>query len=73
MPLYDYKCKACSHTFEERKPMFGDGKDSTKCPECEGEAERVIIGMPASVLDWRDSDSVHASKRFRPAIQPARR
>ena len=33
MPLYDYRCKACGHEFEELKPM-DRSKGPFKCPQC---------------------------------------
>lgn len=32
MPLFDYKCKKCSHTFEHLQEL--KDKDLVKCPEC---------------------------------------
>ena len=42
MPLYDYKCKDCSHVFEV-KQGFNDEPIET-CPECKGKVERLIGG-----------------------------
>ena len=42
MPLYDYKCKECSHVFEV-KQSFNDEPVSV-CPECNGTVERLIGG-----------------------------
>ncbi len=43
MPLYDYKCKECSHRFEVRQPF---GSESTlACPECGSEASRQYHSM----------------------------
>jgi len=71
MPIYDYRCVDCKETFEARRGMF----DPTcpTCPECGGDTEKVIVGTPASILDWKDSDSVHASTRFRPRTVAQRR
>jgi len=32
MPMYDYKCRACEHEFEEIKPA--GLTDLLKCPKC---------------------------------------
>ena len=40
MPLYEYKCKKCGHTFEKIQ-KFSD-KPVKKCPECGGPVEQVI-------------------------------
>jgi putative FmdB family regulatory protein len=40
MPLYEYKCKKCGHTFEKIQ-KFSD-KMVKKCPECGGAVEQTI-------------------------------
>lgn len=65
MALYEYRCKVCGHVFEQRHPMSFTGVVTCLC----GEPARKIISSPAIVMDWRDSDSVHASKRFRTAVR----
>jgi putative FmdB family regulatory protein len=40
MPLYEYKCKKCSHRFE-RIQKFSD-PPVKKCPECGGAVEQVL-------------------------------
>jgi len=48
MPTYDYKCKACSHTFEHRQSM----KDAQlrKCPACGKNQLERLIGVGAAIL-----------------------
>jgi putative FmdB family regulatory protein len=65
--LYDYTCKTCQSLFETRHPMSFPGPVS--CPFCGSHDTQKVISVPASVLDWRDSDSVHESTRFRGAVQ----
>lgn len=67
MPLYDYKCNACHSISEERHGMDFEG--SVTCPNCGSNDTTKIISAPGSVLDWRDSDSVHASTRYRGAVR----
>ena len=64
MPLSEYKCTACNAEFEQRHAMKFTG--TVSCPKC-SEPARKVISSPAIVMNWRDSDSVHESKRFRPA------
>ena len=66
MPIYDYICDKCNSSFEQRHKMSFTGQ--VTCNGC-GEPVRKIISAPAVVMDWRDSDSVHESKRFRSAVQ----
>ncbi len=48
MPTYDYKCNACSHTFEHFQSM----KDATlkKCPKCGKNKLERLIGTGAAVI-----------------------
>jgi len=64
--IYDYKCKDCQESFEHRHPMAYEG--SVLCPTCGSNSTQKVISSPASVLDWHDSDSVHASQRFRGCV-----
>lgn len=34
MPLYEYKCPECGHTFEVLQRM-GEGADGLTCPRCQ--------------------------------------
>ena len=48
MPTYDYRCKACSHKWEEWQSITAPA--TKKCPECgKAKAERVI-GPGAGLL-----------------------
>lgn len=67
MPLYDYQCTACSSVFEASHGMSEAGPGS--CPNCGSTAIQKLISAPCIVMDWRDSDSVHASQRFRDAVR----
>jgi putative FmdB family regulatory protein len=40
MPIYEYQCKKCGHTFE-RIQKFSDRQVRT-CPECKGRVERLV-------------------------------
>lgn len=40
MPMYEYQCQACGHTFEARQ-KFSDAPLTT-CPECQGEVRKLI-------------------------------
>lgn len=40
MPLYEYRCKSCGHTFEIIQ-KFSD-RPLKKCPECAGSLEKLI-------------------------------
>jgi putative FmdB family regulatory protein len=40
MPLYEYQCKKCKHTFEKIQ-SFSD-KPIKKCPKCGGPVEKLL-------------------------------
>jgi putative FmdB family regulatory protein len=43
VPLYEYECRSCKHTFEEL--VFGD--EQVTCPECRGTKLERLISAPA--------------------------
>ena len=43
MPLYEYACQECEHTFETL--VFNGEK--VECPECQGEKLERLVSMPA--------------------------
>lgn len=42
MPLYEYACAKCEHTFETL--VFGDEK--VECPECESTKVERLLSLP---------------------------
>ncbi|MBN2140466.1 MAG: zinc ribbon domain-containing protein [Desulfovibrionaceae bacterium] len=41
MPIYEYRCRACGHSFEDLAPAGREHRP--KCPQCKGrEVERVL-------------------------------
>ncbi len=40
MPLYEYRCKYCGHTFEKIQSF--SAPEEKECPVCKGEVERLI-------------------------------
>ena len=45
MPLYEYRCRACDHSFEAL--VAARGGDDVRCPRCEGAALDRLLGLPA--------------------------
>ena len=43
MPIYDYSCRGCSHTFEA---LVLGGKSPT-CPECKSQDLERMMSLPA--------------------------
>jgi len=44
MPLYEYRCRECDHTYERLERM--SAPTTGTCPECGGKATR-LLGVPA--------------------------
>lgn len=40
MPIYEYKCQKCHHTFEEIQKV--NDPHVASCPKCDGTVERLI-------------------------------
>ena len=60
MPIYEYSCTKCGHTFEEMQ-KFSD-PPVTKCRKCKGKVEKVLSppgllfkGTGWYVTDYSDS------------------
>jgi putative FmdB family regulatory protein len=45
MPLYEYTCQKCAHTFETL--VSGKREESVRCPECNSDEIEQMIGLPA--------------------------
>ena len=42
MPIYEYRCQACTHEFEQLRNIRDDDRE-VECPECHARrAERLI-------------------------------
>ncbi|MEZ6018383.1 MAG: zinc ribbon domain-containing protein [Planctomycetota bacterium] len=48
MPTYDYRCKACGHTFELFQSM--SDREKRKCPECSKLSLERLIGAGAGLI-----------------------
>jgi putative FmdB family regulatory protein len=60
MPIYEFKCRACSHGFEA---LVRRG-DSPDCPECGAEDLETLISLPAvSTQKTRDRSFAKARQR----------
>jgi putative FmdB family regulatory protein len=77
MPTYDYKCNACSHTFEQFQSM--KDKPLKKCPACGKSALERLIGIGAAVIfkgsgfyqtDYRSESYKKSAESDKPAEPP---
>jgi putative FmdB family regulatory protein len=48
MPLYEYKCKQCGHTFE--RLVFHD-QAGVRCPECGGRVAKLMSPFSIEIPD----------------------
>lgn len=46
MPIYEYQCTACDHSFERRQGF--DAEPICACPQCENQARRLF--QPAPII-----------------------
>jgi putative FmdB family regulatory protein len=59
MPIYDYSCKTCKHTFEAL--VRGDTKPT--CPECASEDLERHFSLPAVNSETTRNLSLKAAKK----------
>ena len=45
MPLYEYACRKCAHTFEVL--VSAKGGEPDRCPACDASEVDRLIGLPA--------------------------
>lgn len=78
MPTYDYRCKACGHTFELYQTMSEGEK--RKCPQCAKNSLERLIGAGAALIfkgsgyyltDYRSKSYEEGAKAERDAAKPA--
>ncbi len=43
MPLYEFACRTCEHTFEE----LVHNSEAVECPECHGRKVERLLSVPA--------------------------
>ena len=64
MPIYEYKCGACGHTFEAFQKMVDD--PLKECPECKKLELKKLISASAFRLKgdgWYETDFKTGSKK----------
>ena len=67
MPIFDYRCQACDHTFDVLQKL-GAGP-LTDCPECGQTELKKLLSAPAFHLKgkgWRNSDDTPKKPNVRP-------
>jgi putative FmdB family regulatory protein len=59
MPAYEYQCQQCQIRFEKRQKMSEE--PLRECPECGGEAKRLISGGAAAISKHNECNGPCAS------------
>ncbi|MDC7234645.1 MAG: zinc ribbon domain-containing protein [Spirochaetales bacterium] len=68
MPTYDYKCENCGHLFEYFQSMADD--PLTKCPDCEQDALKRLIGGGMGVIFKGSGFYVNDAKKSSSTSKP---
>jgi putative FmdB family regulatory protein len=61
MPLYEYECKTCKHTFE-KMVRFSETDQALQCPQCLSQDTRKQISLFASCGSNSNQSSPGSSK-----------
>lgn len=63
MPIYEYRCTACQHTFEVMQ-KFSD-PPVKKCPACKGKVEKLLSapGLLFKGSGWYVTDYANESRK----------
>ena len=73
MPIYEYQCTACGHTFDTLRKI--SEPPLTRCPECGAEALKKLISPSAFRLKgggWYETDFKTGTKEERRRWRQAR-
>ena len=77
MPLYEYRCRKCGHTFEKIESV--NASDKKKCPKCGARAERVhsapaiqFKGTGWYATDYGGKSTDGGSKKTDTSAEPAK-
>ena len=77
MPTYDYRCEACSHTFDAFQRMSDE--PLVECPDCGEQSLRRLIGSGAGIIfkgsgfyetDYRGDSYAQDAKKDAEASEP---
>ncbi|MDD5435690.1 MAG: zinc ribbon domain-containing protein [Nitrospira sp.] len=62
MPIYEYKCEKCGHTFEAIQKV--SDQPITECPKCSGVTNKVIsaAGLQFKGSGWYVTDYSNKGK-----------
>ena len=64
MPIYEYRCGTCVHTFDVLKKMSDPAEEA--CPACRGDAQR-LVSAPIPTRKVRDACLAPAMPRCGPS------
>ena len=69
MPIYDYLCRNCGHTFEG---LVLKGSEPPSCPSCDEEDLERLLSMPSVHSEARKQRSMRAARK-RDSVQAKER
>lgn len=70
MPIYEYKCKSCEHTFKAIKTVAARKEpEAEPCPECEKQEVSQVIGCPNIVSGVVGAGSIQRPQWFQDKIK----
>jgi putative FmdB family regulatory protein len=67
MPIFDYSCQACGHSFDILQKLGAE--PLTECPECKEQQLKKLLSAPAFHLKgkgWKNSDDAPKKPDVRP-------
>jgi putative FmdB family regulatory protein len=59
MPLFDFKCRGCGHTFE----ALVRGQNKPACPKCKSEDLEKLLSLPAVKSESTKAKAMAAAKK----------
>jgi putative FmdB family regulatory protein len=65
MPLYEYACRSCDHTFEA---LVREPGETVECPTCRGAEPERLLSVPA-----RPPSAADLPMACEPGLPPCRR
>jgi len=63
MPIYEYRCQKCGCEFELTQSF--DSPSETRCPQCEGKAERQMPHFSFTMSDGKPSRVNERARRVK--------
>ena len=66
MPIYEYKCRACEHIFEE---LLKVGQTPPPCPACDSNDLEQLLSLPAISTEGTRARSMSKARQRASAVK----